>query len=71
MISTLNDYREPADICRVNGWVVGTRLVGVECGISETITITAIGKYKILAICNTHNMELSWTLSSRDWKEIL
>jgi hypothetical protein len=64
-----------AETCRLNGWSVGTVLVGDEgCG-AEKIKITAIGEENILARrlespCGrlVKNSEKTWTLSCREWK---
>lgn len=73
------EYREPADVCRENGWAVGTVLVGDEGYGLEAVKITAIGERKILgrsiAIeerggwrCFEHRSEGLWTLDYRDWR---
>lgn len=64
-----------ADLCRTNGWNVGTRLAGDE-GYGETIIeLTAIGEWHILAkqISHKGNVETEpderhWTLQCRDWR---
>lgn len=58
-----------ADICRKQGWTVGTRLIGTDAYGTEVITITAIGEENILARCDAHGGELNWTLHAREWKE--
>ena len=75
--TTLNDYRDPAVICRENGWTVGTRLVGDEGRDHTIIEITAIGDQNILAKTVSENGESkkktwegSWSLSTRDWQVV-
>ena len=76
MKSTLNDRREPAEVCRDNGWLPGTKLVGDEGYGPTIICITAIGEEQMLAKTMSHNgqprdgYEVSWVLYCRDWKEI-
>ena len=76
MKTTLNDHREPAEICKERGWVAGTRLVGDEGFGPTIIEITAIGKNGLLAETISHNgkkssgNETSWVLWCRDWKEM-
>jgi hypothetical protein len=77
---TLGDPRAPmkrgrteAETCEINGWTVGTRLVGTESsgGWSSTCTIeiTAIGERGILAKCMNHGgYEGAWSLDSREWR---
>ena len=73
MRTTLNDMREPADICRENGWIPGTRLVGDEGYGPTVIEITAVGERSILAKTVSHNgqpstvREGNWCLWCRDW----
>lgn len=64
-----------AETCRLNGWTVGTVLVGDEGYGSEKIKITAIGERDILAkrIENgkgeaVERHEALWSLNYRDWK---
>ena len=63
-----------ADICRKNGWKVGTLLEGDEGYGPSVIRITAIGERKILAREISRNGkacaadEASWTLSCRKWR---
>jgi hypothetical protein len=60
-----------ADLCRQNGWTVGTILEGCEKRRPSKIVITAIGETSVLARQidddNSHT-EHSWDLSWRDWK---
>jgi len=75
---TLNNGREPADLCRVNGWGVGTVLEGDEGYGACRIVITAVGEKSILArevVCCGHekhasSREGSWVLSCREWRRI-
>lgn len=59
------------DLCRENGWTVGTRLVGDEGSGPTVIEITAIGKRRILAQVisgpSLYSGEQPWTLRSRVW----
>jgi hypothetical protein len=65
-----------ADMCRRNGWTVGTRLAGDEGYGVTVIEITAIGRRGILATEISHNgrpcssYEGVWTLSARDWQKV-
>jgi hypothetical protein len=75
-------YQKPgeysdADVCRNNGWKVGTRLVGDEGYGPTVIELTAIGERNIMAKTISHNgkpeespLEGNWTLSCRDWKVV-
>lgn len=60
--------------CRRNGWTVGTILEGKEEGSGvRKIRITAIGDFKILAMCVDHGdctHEGDWTLSLRKWRKV-
>ena len=66
------------ETCRLNGWSVGTVLVGDEGFGPEAIVITAIGEKSILAKkvrdntgCAVENPEESlWTLKYRDWVRV-
>ena len=75
--TTLNDPREPAEICREHGWTVGTRLVGDEGRDHTIIEITALGEQQILAKTVSENGEWmtktwegAWSLSTRDWQVV-
>jgi len=60
-----------ADLCRKNGWTVGTILVGDEGKGAERIVITAIGEESVLAKSfGVHPHEALWNLTFRDWKEV-
>jgi hypothetical protein len=68
---TLNNPLPPAEICRRNGWGVGTRLVGDEGRGPDTIVITAIGEECMLARLDANGCcEGLWTLACRDWKPV-
>lgn len=63
-----------SETCRLNGWIVGTVLVGDEGFGPEKILITAIGDEAILARTIETGKGISvkrgegiWTLSLRDW----
>ena len=63
-----------AETCRLNGWGVGTVLVGDEGFGPEKIRITAIGEDAILARTietgkgvAVDRREGLWTLSLREW----
>jgi len=77
-MTTLNCGKREAVICRENGWIVGTRLVGDEGWGPTVIEITAVGEENILAKTISHNgnvpewgRETTWTLDCRDWQEIV
>jgi hypothetical protein len=66
-----------ADICRRNGWTVGTQLAGDEGYGVTVIQLTAIGESSIMAKIIPHKgipeqypHEGAWTLSCRDWKKV-
>src|SRR5690606_37146391 len=63
------------ETCELNGWGVGTRLVGDEGYGPTVIRITAIGERMLLAVCETERHggdcpEASWTLTCREWSEV-
>lgn len=66
---TRDAHLDDADICRRNGWKVGTRLA---CDEGTTIEITAIGERHLLAkeVHPCPRQETTWTLSCRDWRAI-
>ncbi len=76
-MTTRNDQRFAADICREHGWRAGTRLVG-EDGLGTTvIEITALGNQVMLARRVSqdgepaaYDQDRSWRLSDRYWHEI-
>jgi hypothetical protein len=77
-MTTLNDHRPPAEVCRSHGWTPGTRLVGDEGQGPEVIEITAVGERDVLAKTvmfkghvPTWAREGSWTLAYRDWVEVV
>lgn len=59
-----------AEICRQNGWTVGTVLEGDEGLGPEQIEITAIGKDCVLACRETDEYESLWSLKYRQWKVV-
>lgn len=64
----------PADVARLKGWTVGTKLIGDEGWGPTVIKITAIGEEEVLARKLSHNGEPvdcdegTWEFSCRDWK---
>ena len=73
IIDTLNNPEYPAEICRLNGWTVGTKLVGNEGYGDFVIEITAIGEEKILCKWARKSggfYEESSTLACREWVEV-
>jgi hypothetical protein len=67
-VETLGSKMSPADICRANGWAVGTVLRGNELN-APTIIITAIGEKKILARRTNDDWERLWSLDFQEWSE--
>lgn len=73
--STLHHKGTAADMCRLRGWGVGTRLVGNEGYGPTVIEITAVGGECLLAKRLGHARvaykpyESSWVLWCRDWRE--
>ena len=61
-----------ADLCRQNGWTVGTILEGDEGAGPERIKITAIGECSVLAkhVDDDKFGESIWNLSFRDWEKV-
>jgi len=60
-----------AETCRLNGWGVGTVLVGDEGYGPTTIRITAIGDEAILARRTLPGRcESTWTLTCREWEVV-
>lgn len=65
-----------AELCRLNAWHPGTRLIGTdEAGTVEVIEITAIGRTEVLAMLVMENDipipdqdEMRWKLSMRSWR---
>jgi hypothetical protein len=66
---TKNSSDTDANLCRLNGWKVGTRIRGRECGRQVTLTITAIGEHCILAKSRGDG-ESEWDLTCREWREV-
>ena len=74
-MTTKNDLRDPAVVCREHGWGAGTRLVGDEGQGPTVIEITAVGERMILAkqirhdgAEETSSEEGVWVLVCRDWR---
>ena len=67
-----------AELCRKNGWVVGTRIQGTETGLNwtktDTIEITAIGVEMVLARTvlpdGKFGNEQAWSLQWRNWEAV-
>jgi hypothetical protein len=75
-MQTLNSRLSSAELCRLNGWGPGTRLIGDEGHGPTVIEITAIGSDDIMARAISHNgepcwprggIENKWGLEHRDW----
>lgn len=74
---TRHDHRCAAEICREQGWNVGTCLVG-DAGYGPTvIQITAVGDRIMLAKIVSHgcvavayNQAQAWSLSLRNWRAV-
>lgn len=69
--------RSDVELCRANGWTVGTRLVGDEGYGPTVIRLTYISDQNVLAVKESHKgipdkrgEESTWTLQCRDWKEL-
>jgi len=74
-VKTLDSPLDAAEICRLNGWRKGTRLVGVEDGETQTIKITAVGEREILTkvvsgIGSEDDSEGLQDLSCREWRKV-
>lgn len=71
---TRHDHRHAAEICRENGWGIGTRLIG-DAGFGPTvIQITSLGEKvmlaKMISHCRSavgHHEAQAWSLGLRDW----
>jgi hypothetical protein len=67
---------DSVDLCKKNGWAVGTKLIGNEGYGDTVIQITAIGERNLLAKALSHKGEPvtwgegNWTLMYRDWSEL-
>lgn len=77
-VSTLGCLLSDAEICRCNGWRVGTVLVSQAKGGMSHLRITAIGETHILArevrrgekgTSALASRELTWALSQREWAQ--
>lgn len=65
--------RTELETCELNGWGVGTRLVGNEGYGPTTIRITYLSSQNLLAVREGgryDGYESSWTLACRDWTEV-
>lgn len=77
-VSTITNRNQlnQADLCRANGWTVGTILEGDEGYGPYRIKITAIGETVILArriSCDGKpylGRETIWSLARCDWKKV-
>lgn len=78
-MTTLNSKLSDAEICRRNGWGVGTLLAGDEGHGVTVIRITAVGDDCVLAreVCHAGKpasdiagRELNWSLTCRDWRVV-
>ena len=77
--AALKRGRTEPETAALNGWTVGTRLVGDEGYGPTVIRITAIGERTVLAVTESHNgkppkygyHEGSWTFRCREWTRIL
>ena len=75
-MSTLRHRGSDADVCRANGWGVGTFLAGDEGHGVTVIELTALGRQSIVARCVAHDGqavnqgENSWVLWCREWTAI-
>lgn len=68
-VKTLDSKMAPADICRANGWGVGTVICGDKFD-SMPIEITAVGKQKILGHKVGELYETAWDLKYQEWSEV-
>ena len=78
-VPTLNSKLSDAEICRRNGWGVGTLLAGDEGHGVTVIRITAVGDTCVLAreVCHAGKpasdiagREMNWSLTIRDWRVV-
>jgi hypothetical protein len=62
-----------ADLCRQNGWTVGTILEGHEGRWPEQVQITAIGEQSVLvkSLEGCWSVEHLWYVGYRDWKKVM
>ena len=77
MTPTLNSNLSSAELCRRNGWTVGTLLAGSEYGTEAVILITAVGEDHIYARQISRDRsepvksrEAGWSLMCREWREV-
>jgi len=72
----MSEYKYDADICRENGWGVGTRLIAHGGTRPFVIEITAVGLERILAALVWHDGtiracdEMEWSLQHREWRKV-
>ena len=72
----MSEYKYDADICRENGWGVGTRLIADEDTDPIEIEITAVGLKLIFAADVRVGGEIhpadegTWTLQCREWRKV-
>ena len=65
-----------ADLCRKNGWKIGTKLAGEGMNGTAIIVITAIGEKCVLAKMVAENgtacvcCECEWGLTYCEWQEV-
>ena len=74
----MSEYKYDADICRENGWGVGTGLIGDADTDPIEIEITAVGLKLVVAALvypdsggEIHPAdEGTWTLQCREWRKV-
>ena len=72
----MSEYKYDADICRENGWGVGTRLIADEDMRPFVIEITAMGLKHVLAALVERDgtihasSEWYWSLQHREWRKV-
>ena len=72
----MSEYKYDADICRENGWGVGTRLIADEDTDPIEIEITAVGLKHVLAALVERDgtihasSEWYWSLQHREWRKV-
>ena len=72
----MSEYKYDADICRENGWGVGTRLIADEDMRPFVIEITAMGLKHVLAALVERDgtihasSEGYWSLQWREWRKV-
>ena len=75
-METKDSLQSDANLCHINQWVVGDRLIGDEGHGPTVIQITAIGEQSVLFKMVSHNSvpagnhrDSVWTLTCRSWKK--